>query len=67
MLADIVVPTAGYFLLHAAGISNFWALTVAGATACLLALVNTVRRRQFDGVGFLVLLQVALSVGLLHA
>lgn len=31
ILLDVVVPIGGYFLLHALGMTDFWALTIAGA------------------------------------
>jgi hypothetical protein len=30
-LLDLVIPTAGYFLLHWAGLPDVWALTIAGS------------------------------------
>lgn len=65
VLFDVIVPIGGYFLLHALGFSAFWALTVAGAGTGVVTLVNTVRRRRLDGIGLLVVLEVALSVALL--
>ena len=65
VLLDVVVPIGGYFLLRALGIGVFWALTIAGAGSGLTTIVNTVRRRRLDGLGLLVLLEIALSVVLL--
>jgi hypothetical protein len=64
-LLDVIVPIGGYFLLHALGLSAFWSLTIAGAGTGVVTVVNTVRRRRLDGLGLLVLLEVALSVALL--
>jgi len=64
-LLDIIVPVILYFILKKVGLSDFWALTVAGVGTGVYALVNTVRRRKIDFIGILVLLEIALSVGLL--
>jgi hypothetical protein len=63
-LLDIVIPAAGYFILHAVGVSDFWALTIAGAATGLNAVANTIRRGRLDGIGALVMLEIALSVAL---
>ena len=65
VILDVVVPIGGYFLLRALGLGAFWALTIAGAGSGLATVVNTVRRRRLDGLGLLVLLEMALSVALL--
>ena len=65
ILLDVIVPIGGYFLLHALGFSDFWALAIAGAGTGAVTIVNTVRRRRLDGIGALVVLEVALSVALL--
>jgi hypothetical protein len=44
-LLDLVIPTAGYFLLHWAGLSQVWALTIAGSATAVNAAVTTIRRR----------------------
>lgn len=64
-LADLVIPTVAYFALHALGVADVWALTVAGAATGLNAVVGTVRRRRLDGVGVLIGCELALSVVLL--
>lgn len=61
-LLDLVVPTLGYFILHALGVSDTWALTISGSGAAILTVINTIRRRQIDTVGVLVFLELALSV-----
>jgi hypothetical protein len=63
-LLDLVIPTAGYFLLHWAGLSQVWALTIAGAATALNALITTIRRRRLDALGLLVVAEVAVSVAL---
>ncbi|HEY4452808.1 MAG TPA: VC0807 family protein [Pseudonocardiaceae bacterium] len=65
ILLDVIVPIGGYFLLHALGMSDFWALTIAGAGTGVAAIVNTVRKRRLDSIGLLIVLEVALSVALL--
>ena len=65
LLLDIAVPIGGYFLLHALGLSDFWALTIAGAGTGITTVVNTARKRRLDGLGLLVVLEIALSVALL--
>jgi hypothetical protein len=66
-LLDIVVPVILYFVLKKAGVSDFWALTLAGVGTGVYALVNTIRRRKLDFIGILVLLEIALTIALLFA
>ena len=61
-LLDLVIPTAGYFLLHWAGLSDVWALTIAGSATGVNALVHTIRRGRLDVLGLLVVAEVAVSV-----
>jgi hypothetical protein len=63
-LLDLVIPTAGYFLLHWAGLPDIWALTIAGAATAVNALITTIRRRRLDALGLLVVAEVAVSVAL---
>ncbi|HEX3778704.1 MAG TPA: VC0807 family protein [Pseudonocardiaceae bacterium] len=67
VLLDLVIPVAGYYLLHALGMSTFLALTVSGAATGINALFNTVRQRRLDAIGLLVVLEIALSVTLLFS
>jgi hypothetical protein len=46
-LLDLVIPTAGYFLLHWAGLPDIWALTIAGSATGVNALVHTIRRADW--------------------
>jgi hypothetical protein len=62
MVLDIVIPVVGYYLLHAIGLSDFWALTLAGAATAVHAIANTIRRGRLDRIGTLVVLEIALSV-----
>jgi hypothetical protein len=64
-LLDLVIPTAGYFLLHWAGLPDIWALTIAGSATGVNALVNTIRRGRLDALGLLVVAEVGVSVVLL--
>ena len=61
MLADILIPLGGYFVLRAAGLGEFWALTVPGIAVAVLALATTLGQRRLDKLGALVVLEVALS------
>ena len=61
-LLDLVIPTAGYFLLHWAGLSDVWALTIAGSATGVNALVHTIRRGRLDILGLLVVAEIAVSV-----
>lgn len=65
LLLDVVVPVASYYLLHALGVTDFWALTLAGAVTATWAVVATIRRGRLDGVGLLVVLELVLSAVLL--
>ena len=64
ILLDLVIPTAGYFLLHWAGLSDVWALTVAGSATAVNAAVTTVRRGRLDALGLLVVAEIGVSVAL---
>jgi hypothetical protein len=64
---DIVVPTVVYLLLDALGVPPVWALTLAGVATGINTAVGTIRRRRLDGVGILVLVEIATSVALLFA
>src|SRR4029453_2210074 len=63
-LLDLVIPTAGYFLLHWAGLPDIWALTIAGSATALNAAVTTIRRRRLDALGLLIVAEIAVSVAL---
>jgi hypothetical protein len=62
ILLDLVVPTAGYFALHALGVADVWALTVAGSAAAVVTVVNSIRHRRVDLLGTLVIAELAVSV-----
>jgi hypothetical protein len=62
ILLDLVVPTAGYFVLHALGVADVWALTVAGSAAALVTVANSIRHRHLDLLGTLVIAELAVSV-----
>ncbi len=65
MLLDLVIPIAGYYVLAAVGLDDFWALTVSGLATGAYALFRTLRRRKLDGIGLLVVIEIALSLVLL--
>ena len=64
LILDLVVPTLGYFVLHAFGMSDVWALTVAGSAAAVTTVVNSVRSRKVDLVGALVVAELTVAVGI---
>jgi hypothetical protein len=64
VILDLVIPTLGYFVLHALGMSDVWALTVAGSAAAVTTVVNTIRSRKIDLIGALVVAELAASVAL---
>ena len=65
LAVDVVVPTALYFVLTELGASPVWALSVAGAATAVSTVVTTVRRGRLDGVGVLVIVEIAISLALL--
>jgi hypothetical protein len=62
LLLDLIVPTLGYFVLHALGLSDVWALTVAGSAAAVLVIVNSVRLRHLDLLGVLVCVELVVAI-----
>ena len=64
ILLDLIIPTAGYFLLHRAGLSDVWALTIAGSATAVNAAVTTIRRGRLDALGLLIVAEIAVSVAL---
>jgi hypothetical protein len=62
VVLDLIVPTIGYYVLHAAGLSDVWALTIAGSASAVMTLGNTIRRRRLDLLGALIVLELAVSV-----
>ncbi|WP_438490003.1 VC0807 family protein [Streptomyces sp. S186] len=66
MVLDLVIPVAGFYVLHQlAGLSQVWALTLAGAAGGVWTLIHTIQRRKLDVIGLLVVLEMALTVALL--
>jgi hypothetical protein len=63
-LLDFIVPLVAFYALTAAGVSSFWSLTIGGALTGVTSVVNTVRRR-LDGLGLLVIAEIALSLVLI--
>ena len=64
-LLDFIVPLVAFYALTAAGLSSFWSLTVGGALTGVNSVVTTVRRRRLDGLGLLVIAEIALSLVLI--
>jgi glucose uptake protein GlcU len=64
VLLDFGVPAFGYFVLHLLGMSDVWALTVAGSATAMVTVVSTVRARKLDLVGILVAAELAASIAL---
>jgi hypothetical protein len=65
LAVDVVVPVVVYLVLDQLGVPPVWALTTAGLATGATTAVATVRRRRLDGVGMLVLVEIATSVALL--
>ena len=63
-LIDAVAPLATYFVLHALGVSALGALILGSLVAILSTVINTVRRKRLDGVGVLVIVEIAASIAL---
>jgi hypothetical protein len=64
-LLDFIVPLVAFYALTAAGLSSFWALTIGGALTGVTAVANTIRRRRLDGLGLLVIAEIALGLVLI--
>jgi hypothetical protein len=64
-LLDFVVPLAAFYALTAAGVSSFWSLTTGGALTGVVSVVVAIRRRKLDGLGLLVIAEIALSLVLI--
>jgi hypothetical protein len=64
-LLDFVVPLVAFYALTAAGVSSFWSLTIGGALTGGVSAVNTIRRGKLDGLGLLVIAEIALGLVLI--
>jgi hypothetical protein len=64
-LLDFTVPLVAFYALTAAGLSSFWSLTIGGALTGVISVVNTIRRGKLDGLGLLVIAEIALSLVLI--
>jgi hypothetical protein len=62
--ADVVVPMALYYVLHRFGISDAFALGASAASALIVTIVNTIRRKKLDAIGILVIIEIVLSIAL---
>jgi intracellular septation protein A len=60
----IAVPTALYYVLHGAGLSNLTALSLAAILPSLSAVYNLIVRRRVDALSLVVLATIVLTVGL---
>ena len=64
-LLDFIVPLVAFYALTGAGLSSFWALTIGGALTGVVSVVNTIRRGRLDGLGLLVIAEIALGLVLI--
>ncbi|MFC4453534.1 VC0807 family protein [Deinococcus sonorensis] len=64
LLVDVVAPVALYYLLSWAGLTDVWALSVAGLIPGASVLLHLARRRRVDRMGLMVLTMFALGVAL---
>jgi hypothetical protein len=64
-IVDVVAPMATYFLLNALGVPPLLGMAFGCAVALASTARNTFIQRKIDRVGLLVVLEVAVSVGLM--
>ena len=64
-LLDFIVPLVAFYALTAAGVSSFWSLTIGGALTGVVSVINTIRRGRLDGLGLLVIAEIALGLVLI--
>ena len=64
-LLDFIVPLVAFYALTAAGLSSFWSLTIGGALTGVISVATTVRRGKLDGLGLLVIAEIALGLVLI--
>jgi hypothetical protein len=64
-VVDVFGPLAAYWLTTKLGISVFWGLALGIGIALVSTGINTFRRGKLDGIGALVLVEMAVSIGLL--
>jgi hypothetical protein len=64
-LLDFIVPLVAFYALTAAGLSSFWSLTIGGALTGVVSVANTIRRGRLDGLGLLVIAEIALGLVLI--
>lgn len=60
----IAVPTALYYILHGAGLSNLAALSLAAILPSVSTVYNLVVRRRVDGLSLVVVATIVLTVAL---
>jgi hypothetical protein len=61
-LLEVALSVGGYYLLRAFGVGVFWALTVPAIAVAVVTIGVTVRRRQIDLIGLLVLLEIIATI-----
>ncbi|MGW2628890.1 VC0807 family protein [Streptomyces chattanoogensis] len=64
-LADLIVPTVVYYLLHWLGVADVPALITACAATAGYTVPRMIRRRRVDTIGLLVIAELAATVALL--
>ena len=64
-LLDFLVPLTAFYALTAAGLSSFWSLTIGGALTGVISVVVAIRRGKLDGLGLLVIAEIALGLALI--
>ncbi|MFI0711084.1 VC0807 family protein [Streptomyces inhibens] len=64
-LADLIVPTVVYYLLHWLGVADVPALITACAATAGYTVPRMIRRRQVDTLGLLVIAELAATTSLL--
>jgi hypothetical protein len=62
LVFDIGAPIALYYVLHGAGMSNLWALTLSAVVPVVSVITKLAVKRQIDTVGLVVLGTIALTV-----
>jgi len=66
LFTDAVLPVVTYFVLHALGVTSVIAMTLGVLVAVGSTAYHTIRRRKLDGVGLLVILEIAASIGWMY-
>ena len=64
-LFDVAAPMAVYGLLKLLGASQLWGLVIGAAFALGGTVVNTIAHRRLDRIGVFVIIEIAISIGLI--